>query len=73
MDLRDSYGRVGKRIQVPEEDKDSIERTAESTNMAHWELSRTDQQPKGIQKLHQDPQHICSKYAAQSPCRSTKM
>ena len=32
MDLGDSYGRVGGKIKIPEEDRNSIGRTTDSTN-----------------------------------------
>jgi hypothetical protein len=35
----DSYGRVGERIEGPEEDRNSTESPTESANLEPWELS----------------------------------
>ena len=40
--------RVGERIQGPEGDRDNTGRPTRSTNLDHWELPRTDYQPKSI-------------------------
>jgi hypothetical protein len=38
MELRESYGRVGRRIEGSEEDRDSTGRPTESINMDPWGL-----------------------------------
>jgi hypothetical protein len=42
MELRESCGRVGRRIDGPEEDGDSTGRPTESTNLEHWEFMETE-------------------------------
>jgi hypothetical protein len=36
MDLRESYGRVGRRTEGHEEDRESTEKPTESTNLDSW-------------------------------------
>jgi hypothetical protein len=36
MKLKESYGRVGRKIKGPEEDRDSTGRPTESTNLDPW-------------------------------------
>jgi hypothetical protein len=42
MELRESYGRVGRNIEGPEEDTDSTRRPTESTNLESWGLPETE-------------------------------
>jgi hypothetical protein len=42
MELRDSYGRVGERIESPEGDRNSTASPKTSTNLEPWGLSETE-------------------------------
>ena len=42
MELRESCGRVGRRIEGPKEDRDSTGRPTESTNLDPWGLPETE-------------------------------
>jgi hypothetical protein len=46
MELWESYGRVGRKTEGPEEDMDSTETPTESTNLDHWELPETESPTK---------------------------
>jgi hypothetical protein len=46
MELRESYGRTGRRIEEPQEDKDSTGRPTEATNLDLWGLSDTESPAK---------------------------
>jgi hypothetical protein len=47
VELLESYGRVGGRIEGSEEDRDSTGRSTESTNLDPWELSENEPSTKG--------------------------
>ena len=51
MEVRDSYGRVGGRIEGPEGDRNSTGRPTESTNLDPWGSQRLNHQPKNIHRL----------------------
>ena len=57
MELGESYGRVGGRIEGPEEDRDSIGRPRESTNVDPWELTETEPSTKSELRLNLSPLH----------------
>jgi hypothetical protein len=42
MELGESYGRVGRKIEGPKEDRDFKGRTIESTGLDPWELLETE-------------------------------
>jgi hypothetical protein len=42
MELKESYGRVGRKIEEPKEDRDSTGRATESTNLDPWALPETE-------------------------------
>lgn len=42
MEIGNCYGRVGRKIEGPEEDRYSTERPTDSTNLDHWVLSETE-------------------------------
>ena len=46
MELRESYGRVGRRTEGPKGDRDSTGRPTVSTNLDPWGLPDTESQPK---------------------------
>jgi hypothetical protein len=70
-EVRVSYGRVGRRIEGPEGDKNSTGRRRDSTNLDPWELSETEPPTKEHTWAGQSPQKICSRCAAQSLCGSS--
>jgi hypothetical protein len=41
MELWDSYGRVGRRIEGPKKDRNSTRRPTESNNLDPWEFPET--------------------------------
>jgi hypothetical protein len=62
MELGDSYGGLGGRIEGPEGKENSTGRlTTESINLDPWGLSETDQQTKNIHRLDQIP-HMCGRF-----------
>jgi hypothetical protein len=69
-EVRDSFGRVERRIEVLEGDKNSIGRPTESTNLDPWGLSETEPPTKEHTLVGLRPQNICSRHAAQFPCGS---
>lgn len=66
MDLRDSHGRVGGRIEVPEGDINSKGKTTISTNLDPLVFSETE--PKRINGLDPGALHICTRSEAQLSC-----
>ena len=60
MDLRESFGRVGIKIEGPKEDKDSIGRATESTNLDPWELPEPDSPTK--EKAQAEPRYLSHMY-----------
>ena len=65
IELRESYGRVGKR-KGPEEDRDSRKRLTESTNLDSGGSQRRNYYPKNEHRWGLGPLHMCSRYAAWS-------
>lgn len=51
MELKDSYGRVGRRIEGPEGDRNSMERPTELTNLDPWGSQKLNHQLKSIHGL----------------------
>jgi hypothetical protein len=68
MEVRDSYGRVGGRIEGPEGDRNSTGRPTKSTHLDPWELSDTEPPTKEHTQTGVGPQNISSRCAAKSPC-----
>jgi hypothetical protein len=68
MEVGDSYGRVGGRIEGPEWDRNSTGRPTESTNLDLWSSQRLSHQPKNIPRLERGPWHVCNRHAVQCPC-----
>jgi hypothetical protein len=52
MDLGESYGRVGRKIEGPKEDRDSTERPTESTNLDPLSSQSLNHLPKNIHRLN---------------------
>jgi len=67
MKTQDSYGRVWRRIEGPEEDGNPIGGSAELTNLNLWKISEFGLWER-IHGLDQFPWHICSRRTDQSPC-----
>jgi hypothetical protein len=72
MELRESCGRVGRRIEGPEKDKDSIGRITVSTHLDSWGLPETEPPTKECTWAGPSPPHIYSKHAAWFSCGSPK-
>jgi len=71
MDFEQSYGRAERRIEEPEEDRDSTGRPTESTNLDPWGLPETQSPIKdrawaGPKCPLQPRLHICSRRVAWS-------
>lgn len=63
MELRKCCGRVAGKIEGPEENKDSMGRPMESTNLAPWEFSETEPGTKSP-KVWAGPNRLSCKYIA---------
>ena len=61
MKLGNSYGRVGRRTEGPEENRNFRGRPTESPNMDPWGSQRLNHQLKSIYCLDLGPLHICSR------------
>ena len=61
MELGSLVKDLGRRIEGPEEDRDSTKRPTESTNLDTWGLPETETQPKSEQGPDLGPLHICSR------------
>jgi len=62
MELRESCGRVGGRIEGSREDGDSTGRLIRSINLNPWKLSETE--PPSKEHTWDGPRHIYSRCAA---------
>ena len=56
MKLKETYGRVGRKTEGPEKDRDFTGGPTESTNLDPWE-----HQPKSEHGLYPGTLHICSR------------
>jgi hypothetical protein len=61
MELRESYGRVGRKIKGPKEDRDSRGRPTESTNLDLGSSQGLDPQPKSEHELDLNLLHMYSR------------
>lgn len=53
------FGRKGRRIMIPEENRDCTERPIESTNLNSWDSQRLNHHPKNIYRLNLGlPKHM---------------
>jgi hypothetical protein len=55
MEITESYGRVGRKSQVPEEERDSTGKPTASTKLDSWGCQRLNHQPKFEQELDLGP------------------
>ena len=55
MDLGDSYGRVGGRIEGPEGDRNFTGRPTKSINLVFWQLSETETPIKRLKQARLSP------------------
>jgi hypothetical protein len=58
------YGRTGRRIEDSKEDRNSIGRPIETTNLDPWGSQNLKHQPKNIHRLDLDLSYICTIFAA---------
>lgn len=73
LEVENSYGKVGGKIEQPEGDRNPTGRPTESTNLDPGIFQNLSHQPKSMHRLEWGPQHICSRHAAQWASRTTRV